>query len=391
MKSLSDEILNLIEDSDLSYKEVAHMAGVSARSIYEIKNRGTIGFITMLKIAQVCNGADYHEKMTKWCHLLTTTEGIKHAFEYAAIKRDIALLGDLLDNAEGDDSLSAYYGIYSLIYKFMKKEIAFLDLYDLLKQVRISKDKNLAIIVDIYKCYLLYYQKDFLGILQMANVIEKEIQNIGQDRSAFFRQCYIYRLAEVLMPVHLHFNNFEASRKFAKILLYSNISSKTMSDGYYCIGMTYLGRDKEVCLKSLERSYELMKEIERSDLIEESRMHLELARLYYEVKEGASIKGVAGFAERMQFKSDSDFIKYFEYRLENSLSKLYEGYKYFFSRKNFLFANLIADDLAYFGVDSAQVEALKSINLNEKVEFNFEEEVVSCFSHWSRISIARVS
>ena len=37
LKSLSDEILNLIEDSDLSYKEVASMAGVSARSIYEIK------------------------------------------------------------------------------------------------------------------------------------------------------------------------------------------------------------------------------------------------------------------------------------------------------------------------------------------------------------------
>ncbi|MFF2331904.1 AimR family lysis-lysogeny pheromone receptor, partial [Streptomyces sp. NPDC058103] len=247
MKSLSDEILNLIEDSDLSYKEVASMAGVSARSIYEIKNRGTIGFITMLKIAQVCNGADYHTKMSKWCHLLTTTEGIKHAFEYAAIKRDIELLGDLLDSAEGDDALSAYYGIYSLIYRFMRKEIAFLDLYDLLKQVRISKDKNLMVIVDIYKCYLLYYQKDFLGILQSANIIEKEIQNISQERSAFFRQCYIYRLAEVLMPVHLHFNNFEASRKFAKILLYSNISNKTMSDGYHCIGMTYLGRDKDVC------------------------------------------------------------------------------------------------------------------------------------------------
>ncbi|WP_439846108.1 AimR family lysis-lysogeny pheromone receptor [Bacillus spizizenii] len=391
MKNLSDEILNLIEDSDLSCKEVANKTGVSARSIYEIKKRGTIGFLTMLKIAQVCKGADYHESMRKWCRLLTTTEAIRHAFEYAAIKRDVSLLGDLLDSAEGDDTLSAYYGIYNLIYKFMRREIAFLDLHELLKEVRISRDKNLSIIVDIYKCYLLYYQKDFLGILQIANAIEKDIQNMGRDRSSFFKQCYIYRLAEVLMPVHLHFNNFEASRNFAKILLYSNISYKTMSDSYYCIGMTYLDTDKDNCLKNLERSYELMCQIERADLIEESQMHLELARLYYEVKQGASIKGVAGFAERMQLKSDSDFVKYFEFRLENSLSKLYEGYKYFFSRKNFLFANLIADDLACFGVDTAQVEALKSINLNEKVEFNFEEKVVNCFSHWSRISFDRVS
>ena len=33
------------------------------------------------------------------------------------------------------------------------------------------------VIVDIYKCYLLYYQKDFLGILQSANIIEKNTKH----------------------------------------------------------------------------------------------------------------------------------------------------------------------------------------------------------------------
>lgn len=390
MKSLSDEIFNLVEDCDLKTPKVARLAGISSRTMYDLKDSDTIGFISMLKIAQVCKGSDYHTVMRKWCLKLFTTEALKHAFEYAAIKRDVDLLEELLRQTKNDDYLTAYHDVYELIYDFMRGNIRFFDLYEKLKGIRIT-DKSLAILVDIYKCYMLYYKKDFLGILTRAKKIEKAIQKLGDGRRAFFKQCYVYRLAEVMMPVYLHFSNFEASRHFSEILVHSNISPKALSDGYYGLGMSYLLSNKSLCLKYLERSYKMMCKIERADLIAETKMNLKLAKLYYDVRDGMPIPELKKYLMNMTLREEADFIKYFGFVSKNNLSSIYEGISYFFSKKNFLFAYLIADDLARFGVDSEQVEALKSIKLIEKVEIGFEKEVVSCFSHWDRIGISRVS
>lgn len=193
------------------------------------------------------------------------------------------------------------------------------------------------------------------------------------------------------MPVHLHFSNFEAARRFAEILIHSNISYKALSDGYYGLGMSYLLSNKSLCLKYLERSYQAMSKIERTDLIAETKTNFELARLYFDVREGMSIPEMKSFLMNMTLRDEADFIKYFGFISKNSLSSIYEGISYFFSKKNFLFAYLIADDLARFGVDGEQVEALKSIKLIDKVEISFEKEVISCFNHWDRIGICRVS
>jgi len=391
LKSLSDEIFNLIEDSDLKPTKVAEMVGISGTTLSDLKESDTIGFISMLKIAQVCKGSEYHDVMRKWCQVLFTTESLKHAFEYAAVKRDVDLLGELLCKTKNDEYLDLYRSVYGLIYSFMRGKIPFLDLYNELKSVRTSKDKSLSIIVNIYNCYMLYYKKDFLGILTRAKKIEKEIQKLGNGRRSFFKQCYTYRLSEVMMPVHLHFSNFEAARRYAEILIHSNISYKALSDGYYGLGMSYLLSNKSLCLRYLERSYQAMSKIERTDLIAETKTNFELAKLYFDVREGMSIPEMKRFLMNMTLRDEADFIKYFGFISKNSLSSIYEGISYFFSKKNFLFAYLIADDLARFGVDGEQVEALKSIKLIDKVEISFEKEVISCFNHWDRVGISRVS
>ncbi|MFF0653748.1 AimR family lysis-lysogeny pheromone receptor, partial [Bacillus velezensis] len=210
-------------------------------------------------------------------------------------------------------------------------------------------------------------------------------------RKSFFKQCYAYRLAEIMMPVHLHFSNFEAARHFSEIIVYSNISPKALSDGYYGIGMSYLLSNKTLCLEYLRRSCEAMSQIERNDLIEETKANLKMAELYFEVKKGMAPPKVDDLLDSLTLGEDDDFIKYFQFRSIGTKEGIYKGYKHFFKDFNFLFSSIIADDLVRFGVDYAQVEALKSINLKEKAEICFEKEVTSCFSHWSRCSYNRVS
>ncbi|MCY9061024.1 AimR family lysis-lysogeny pheromone receptor [Bacillus inaquosorum] len=382
MKSISDDVFDTMEDQDLGVDALAEALGIHVNSLYTFKKTGTIGFRSLLKISQICYGERYHEKMREWCMQLSTTEAIKHAFEYAAIKRDIELLSRLLQNAGGDSSLEGYYNLYGLIYGYMIDVVSFTQLNKELQRVKVAKDKVLLILVDIYKCYALYFEKDFLGIRMRAEAIKNEINKLKGERKIFFKECYTIRLSELLMPINLHFRELSECRAEAKIIINADISFKTQSDAYYCLAMSYLGIDKNRALAYIEKSLDLMKKVGNSGLVRESISHKNLFIDYYCCRETGVLPDITMYDNKLRMGDDSDFIKYFQFRSQNSLEGLYLGYKHFFSKMNFLFCNLIADDLAGFGVDPLQVEALKSINFNKKESgLVNEENLVSSFNY----------
>lgn len=382
MKSISDDVFDAMDDLDLGVDALAEMLGVHVNSLYTFKKTGTIGFRSLLKISQICYGEKYHDKMREWCMQLSTTESIKHAFEYAAIKRDIELLSRLLQNATGDSSLEGYYNLYGLIYGYMIDVVSFKQLNKELKRVKVAKDKVLLILIEIYKCYSLYYEKDFMGIRFTAESIKEKIAKLTGERKTFFKECYTIRLSELLMPVNLHFRDLQECRADARILINADINYKSQSDAYYCLAMSYLGIDKKRSLAYIEKSLDLMKKIGNSGLVRESISHKNLFNDYYCSRESGVLPDLSIYDNKLRMGDDSDFIKYFKFRSRNCLEGLYSGYKYFFSRMNFLFCNLIADDLADFGVDHLQVEALKTINFNKKESgLKNEENIVSSFNY----------
>ncbi|MDH6597585.1 AimR family lysis-lysogeny pheromone receptor [Bacillus aerius] len=379
MFSIRDDVFNTMEDRDLSLETAASILEVHVNSLYNFKKSGSIGFRTLLKIAQMLYGTDYHDIMRKWCLLLNTTESIKHSFEYAAIKRDLVLLKEIINLAEDDPSLLLYTKVYSAIYAYMTDEISFPELRGVLKSIKCAKDKDISLLIKIYNCYVLYYDKDFLKMVTEASDIENELRDYRGERRQFFKECYLYRLAEILMPVHLHFSNFKEVRHYAEMIIFANACSKTVSDAYFYLGMSFVLSDKGKCLLYMNRSRELMEGVDKSKMVKEADIDVYLTELYFSVKEGGEIPDVSRLTNEMALGDNSDFIMYFKFRSENTLQACYDGFSYFFKQMNCLFANMIADDLSTFGVDDIQIQALKSINFS-KGEIKFEKNVISCFN-----------
>lgn len=385
MLSIRDDVFNTMEDRDLSLETAASILEIHVNSLYNFKKSGSIGFRSLLKLAQLLYGKDYHDKMREWCLLLPSTEAIKHAFEYAAIKRDTDLLKNLLESAEGDNYLDAYSGVYGVILDYMNDDIDFNDLFPSLHAIKLGKDKDLKILVNIFKCYQLYFEKDFTTISSESIKIFECIESLNNDRKHFFRECYLYRLSEIMMPVNLYFSHYEETRKFCKVIINSKISSKTMSDAYYYIGMSYLLDDKDKCLKNLAISLKLMETVGEARLVKEAENNLALAETYFTIREEGVLKDVSELVNSMRLKESSDFARYFSFRLKNDLESIYEGFSHFIESANFLFAGLIVEDLAAFGVDQRQIKALKSINYIKKGEIDFEKNYANSFSYWSCI------
>ncbi|MER3121270.1 AimR family lysis-lysogeny pheromone receptor [Bacillus altitudinis] len=388
MLSIRDDVFNTMEDRDLSLETAASILEVHVNSLYNFKKSGSIGFRSLLKLAQLLYRKDYHDKMREWCLLLPTTEAIKHAFEYAAIKRDTDLLEDLLENAEGDVSLQDYSSVYGLIHGYMTDAFPYTELKNKVSAVKIKKDKDLTVLLEIYGCYALYFDKNFLNILEKSKGIRKNIESLKGDRKLFFKECYLFRVSEILMPVNLHFSNYEEARYFAEIIFFADISSKSKADASYVIGMSYLNVNREECLKNLALSLDLIQTIGNAQLTREAETTLNIAKMIFDAKDGCLNADPLELASELRLGHDSDFIRYFEFRMAGDIGKLYEGFSFFIERMNFLFAELIADDLGIFGVDARQVNALKSIKIIKKGDVSFEKSLISCFSCGDRYDYA---
>jgi hypothetical protein len=394
LNTLCKELCNAIEDrDDLTFSKVAEYIGASKQCMSKFKSKGEIGFRKLLRLSYLMFPSNQKEVMSGWCLRLISVESIKQSFEYAAITRNVDLLGNLITKHKKEKGiLSECVAVYSIIYGYMTDEISGFDLIAHLKKYGQIKDESLKILVDIIKCYNYFFQKKFHLMLETAHEAEQDLANLG-NRELFIKESYLHRIAEVLDSAYLFLNNLPLARHYAFIIINADICPKTVSDASYIIGMSYLLEDERKCLEYLQRSYDIAKTIQDKVIENEARLHLDFVKLYLEVELDAdSAKELISYQnnkdseinlkslkEVMYLKGEDDLLVLFEAMEEGSVSKLHEHFLSFFQQSNFFFASLFAKELQKKGDNSIWVTQALQYTIKTEESGYFEKDFISGF------------
>lgn len=397
MTPLHKEVFDEIEDrDDLTSNKVGEIIGASKQCMSKFKNKGTIGFRKLLRLSFLLFPSSQKDVMSDWCLRLDSSENIKHSFEYAAITRDIPLLHNLiLKYKEEKGSLKEYVTIYEIIYGYMVNEISGVNLIEELKNVGEPKDKALRILVEIIKCYNYYFDRKVHLMLETAHEAELSLSLLG-DNQLFMKECYLHRIAEILELAYLFLNDTKKARHYAFLIINANICPKTVSDASYVVGMTYLLEDEVRAIKYLQRSYDISVEVGDADIIRESRLNLDFAKIYLGVPIGDdSYTVLSDFQKahtREAFESilevfkdrrDDDFTIVLNAKLSGKKEKIYQGFQSFFSEENYLFASIMAKELQRLGENSFIVDQMIKFTIKTERNGKFEENFISCFNNYN--------
>ncbi|RAP04088.1 hypothetical protein C2W58_02622 [Bacillus pumilus] len=383
MGALQNDVLNCFDDLFLDFDSVAAKLNIHVNQLYNLKKTGKIGFKTLLKVAQLVSGANYHRHMRDWCLKVTTTESIKHAFEYAAIKRDTGLLKELLQVHRTDQSLIYYTQFYQVIYNYMTNKVNPDELKNCVDSLKIGKDKELKILKSIFKCYSLYYERKFMTILEVAPEIEKDISELGEARKGFFMECYLMRLSEILAPAYLYLKDLKRARRYAEIIINSNICSKTNSDAYYYMGVSYILEDRGSCLRFLRNSLTEAFKTGDTSIISEAENTLKMFEGFFTYKSSGIIPSGLPHAEDMLLKDMNPVLRYFGLVGSGSVKELISAYSVYTQEFNFLFQSIVIEDLVKAGLDPIFANPIKDTQLTYKGDVYFEEDFVRSFTFWS--------
>ncbi|AXN39815.1 AimR family lysis-lysogeny pheromone receptor [Peribacillus butanolivorans] len=398
MHTLHTEICNIIEDRDsLSFNSVAEFIGCTKQEMSHFKEEGGLGFRKLLRLSYLLFPTTQKEVMRGWCLRLNTSEAIKQSFEYASITRDKELLAKLLEMYKGEKSFSKYVKVYSILYKFYVNEIGAKDIISELRKVGPLKDE-LYILSEIMKCYNYYYLEKYALMLETAQQAEVLISELG-GRRLFIKECYLHRIAEVLGNVSLFFNDKEATRFYALLIINADICAKTVSDATYLVGMTYLTEDKLKCIEYLRKRYEICKGIGESDIIENARRDLDFAKLYLNIKlsedsdptllklqenKGSEFE-LRLIKEAVFQQGDDDFLTLLGSMAHKSVTKLHECLKRFLEDSNFFFSGLAAAEIKKRGDDHMLVEQAINYKNKTKGDVEYEEAFIKCFNRHGSI------
>lgn len=390
-----EKICNLIEDrDDLNFTEVASKMGVSKQYLQKFKNQGIISFPNLLKLASIVSTSNKTAAMflQEWCLELDSTEAIKHSFEYAALIRDKVLLNKLLEKHKKESgTVGEYVNIYGVLYKYMNDEISGTEIIKYLKKYNRPTDNMLNILIDIMKCYDYYHQKKFNTMFDLVDEVEKELDLIEEsDRKIFLKECYMYRLAEVFSPLNLQRKNLESARYYANVLIEASLCTKTVSDGLYLLGMSFLVDDEERCLRYLQESYDLAKQVNDKAIEVAARFNLDVVKIYLHINlpedsdsrliryqmNPISEDSRAGLEEILRENGEKDFLKYFLAVTDAQPGGLCVCFKEFLAQSNYFFVSLVAKEIKKRGDNSLLVQQMIDYNMdrgvdeNEKISFS---------------------
>ncbi|MGG4089677.1 AimR family lysis-lysogeny pheromone receptor [Bacillus licheniformis] len=379
MGALQQDVLNCFDDLFLDFDSAASKLNIHVNQLYNFKRTGKIGFRTLLKLSQFFYKAKYHELMQEWCLKLTTTEAIKHAFEYAAIKRDIPLLEKLLKAHRMDSNLINYTQFYQVIYNYMLGEFRPQELRNYVNTLKCGKDKELKVLKDIFSCYCLYFENKYATIVDKASDIEKEIYELSDARKTFFKECYLIRLSEVFAPAYLYLKDLSKARRHAEFLFSSNLSAKTKSDGYYYMGVSFIEEDKKECLRYIRMSADEAKKTNDLRIAAEAKNTLKLVEGFYSYKEKGEIPQNLPTPKDMILGEKNLFLRYFQLIKDGTLSDLACAYSTFTQEFNFLFSSIVVGDMIDAGLDPLVAAPIKDIQLNYKGEEYFEKDFIGSF------------
>lgn len=377
------KIIGIIEDrEDLNLSYVAEQIGVSRQYMSKFKNKGTIGFPQLLKLAHILNGNEKTaiETMSDWCLELDTTEAIKQSFEYACLTRNTLLLERLIQkHSKETGTIREYVEVYTILFNYIKDIIKGSEITQELKKIGATKDKILEILMKIMECYEYYHLKKFNLMLETAEMIELQVRQIEGERKSFIKECYNYRIAELFAPIFLQKNNVGLARKYANFLINANVCPKTVSDAYYILGMSHVLENKELCLVNLEKSYSLSREINDVDIEREARYNLDVAKIYFGVQldEDADYRlvlyqkkplcelSINALQDIIRDRGDKDFLNYFIACSTNKIECLYELFYRYFNQANYLFSAMVAKELCNRGDKSLLTQSMVNFG-NEK-------------------------
>ncbi|MES1053719.1 helix-turn-helix transcriptional regulator [Bacillus thuringiensis] len=381
------KICDLVEDrDDLNFTDVANKMGVSKQYLQKFKNQGIISFPNLLKLASVVSvhSEEFSILLHEWCVELDSTEAIKHSFEYAALVRDKDLLNKLLEkNKNGSGTVAEYVNIYGVLYRYMNDEILGTEIIKNLKMHNRPTDNMLNVLIDIMKCYDYYHQKKFNAMFDLVGEIEKELNLIDEsDRKAFLKECYLYRLAEVFSPLNLQRKNLESARYYANFLIEVNLCTKTVSDGLYLLGMSFLIDDEEQCLQYLQESYELAKKTNDKTIEVAARFNLDVVKIYLNIclPEDSDVRLInyqmnsisensrAGLEEILRENGEKDFLRYFLAITDAEPERIYECFKEFLFQSNYFFVSLVAKEMKRRGDNSLLVQQMIDYNMDKGVD-----------------------
>jgi hypothetical protein len=398
LQTLYKELCDAIEDrDDLTFSKVAEYIDASKQCMSKFKSKGELGFRKLLRLSYLLYPNNQAEKMAEWCMRLNSTESIKLSFEYAAIIRNIALLGNLITKYENEKGkLAEYVAIYSIIHKYMTDELSGLDLIMHVKKVGQVKDESLKIIIEILKCYNYFFQRKFNRMLDVAKEVEESLQFLSK-RELFLKECYLHRIAEVLDHAYLFLNNLKQARHYAFIIINADICPKTVSDASYIVGMSYLVEDERKCVEYLQKSYDIAKTIGDSNRENEARLNLDFVKLYLGIKlDEDSDEALVNFQnnkdseinlnslkEVMYLKGEDDLIVLFEARASGSVQKLHEVFLEFFQQSNYFFSSLMAKELRDKGDRTIWSEQAIGYTIKSEESVYFEKDFINSFIRFS--------
>ncbi|KND05344.1 hypothetical protein ACJ43_22185 [Bacillus paralicheniformis] len=398
MEGVREFLFNKIEDrDDLDDKKVADFLNISTRQVYYLKSgQRELTFRNVLRLILLVDPKNYKSKMRQWCLKMRTDDCIKNTFEYAAVTRDVGLLNQLLTKHRTTKGvIGQYVKVYSFIYSYMTGETKFHQMGDALSALKNISDASLKILLNIYKCIVLLHKRQFSYLIDKASDIEAEIKSLSDKTRLFLKECYLFRLSEVLSVAHLFLNNLEEARHYASIILQSNINKRAESDAYYVLGMSYLIKSPKKCLFFLEKSCATAAETNSELIMEVSEYNLSMGKLLLSIDldkdDHESVLSVQRYKEgKISFSEaeknvkkvgDLDLLDYLRSMEGKKVESLYKKFHYFVANSNLYFAVIIVRDLINAGENSEFVKSLANLSKgNSKGEVLFEKDFISCFS-----------
>lgn len=390
----------ITDRDDLNDSVIASHLKLSTKQVGNLRSgKRKLTLRSILVLSQLVVPERYREFMREVCpRLVDSSDCIRKTFEYAAITRDKQLLDQHLENYrhEKRNVIEKYVKVYSFISDYLHGNIPFHLIEDELSKLTNINDPILKILVDIYYCIALLQKRQFSYVINKASELEIQIKGLNDKPHLFLKECYSYRISEVLAYAHLFLNNLKQARHYANILYNASINKRVNSDALYIIGMTYLISDENLCLSYLKRSIDEAEKTGEMRLVGYAVYNYNFARLLMKRKIDNDapnvLKNMENFIEgRMSFvevekeirkTNDPDLIGYFESKAGGK-ETLYKKFCDFVSNSNLFYATIIVRELVRSGESTDFIESLtKNLKYTreEKGEVVFEEDFISCFN-----------
>ncbi|MED2753252.1 AimR family lysis-lysogeny pheromone receptor [Bacillus thuringiensis] len=219
----------LIDEIDFqrrNQEDVAKELGIGGGSFSKnLSGKSQFNFWNMIKLLNILYDADVLKKkemLHSFCLVTKSKQNMRIAMEYANAKGDLELLKLVVDK-EKTSSLAinrewAY--VYELVWMRSKGVVsgkALLEKLEDRKSSKVIKTQEMKVLYGILTFYTMYDLEKFNSLLEYAEVLQPEVEEIPDD---FIRTAYSGRIKEGLSYAYLMQDNVGKSRELCHEILH---------------------------------------------------------------------------------------------------------------------------------------------------------------------------